>query len=379
VTVEDQGSPLANPPHTILDFVGPGVVATDAGGGVAQISVPAFEPARTLFVATAWPADVDPAVYFTTIPAAIAQASALVPAPSQANPVGIIIYPGVYPQNIVMPSSGVGLMGANGTFPQVQITGTVTWTPTGNVTEVAWFYFLRIANTITVDTTGKTGGQTSMHLTSCFTDRVLYTGRSAAGATRDLFQSIGSIGGPPPNPWTFSSAEIVWTGGRLDGMTFNGACQFAIVGAETVPTGTIPWNVNGTSTGSAIGCVLTAPWNIGDSAFCAFAGSYLTQPLTVAVGASADVRGANYNGNANLVGPGPINRTTHTQSFGPTVAGANAVAFAVPFPDGAYNVSLQLTAGPGNAAVTVTGKTGAGFTINDAVGGNTYDVIVSHD
>ena len=53
--------------------------------------------------------------------------------------------------------------------------------------------------------------------------------------------------------------------------------------------------------------------------------------------------------------------------------------FAVPFPDGAYNVSLQLTAGPGNALATTSGKTGAGFTIHDAGGNNTYDVTVIHD
>jgi hypothetical protein len=65
--------------------------------------------------------------------------------------------------------------------------------------------------------------------------------------------------------------------------------------------------------------------------------------------------------------------------FGPTGHGANAVTFAVPFPDAAYNVLLQLTAGPGNAAVATSGKTGAGFTINDPAGGHTYDVTVIHD
>jgi hypothetical protein len=41
-------------------------------------------------------------------------------------------------------------------------------------------------------------------------------------------------------------------------------------------------------------------------------------------------------------------------------------------------VALQPTAGPANG-VTVTGKTGAVFTINDSVGGNTFDVTVIHD
>ena len=67
-------------------------------------------------------------------------------------------------------------------------------------------------------------------------------------------------------------------------------------------------------------------------------------------------------------------------SFGPTRHGANAVTFVVPFPDATYNVSLQLTAGPGNPAVTTSGKTPTGFTINDPTpGGHMYDVTVIHD
>jgi hypothetical protein len=50
-----------------------------------------------------------------------------------------------------------------------------------------------------------------------------------------------------------------------------------------------------------------------------------------------------------------------------------AVQLTPNFPDNAYNVSLQLTAGPGNAGATVTAKLGDSFTINDAVGGNTFD------
>ncbi len=40
IDVEDEGTPLANNPHTTLNFVGDGVTATDAGGGVADITIP---------------------------------------------------------------------------------------------------------------------------------------------------------------------------------------------------------------------------------------------------------------------------------------------------------------------------------------------------
>lgn len=40
IIVEDEGVPLPNSPHGILDFVGGGVQATDAGAGVARVTVP---------------------------------------------------------------------------------------------------------------------------------------------------------------------------------------------------------------------------------------------------------------------------------------------------------------------------------------------------
>lgn len=40
IIVEDEGGPLPGTPHTVLNFVGAGVTASDAGGGVAQISIP---------------------------------------------------------------------------------------------------------------------------------------------------------------------------------------------------------------------------------------------------------------------------------------------------------------------------------------------------
>lgn len=41
VIIQDGGAPLPNNPFTTLNFVGPGVTATDAGGGVASVLVPA--------------------------------------------------------------------------------------------------------------------------------------------------------------------------------------------------------------------------------------------------------------------------------------------------------------------------------------------------
>ena len=39
VTVAEEGTPLGGAPHTTLDFVGGSITATDAGGGVATITL----------------------------------------------------------------------------------------------------------------------------------------------------------------------------------------------------------------------------------------------------------------------------------------------------------------------------------------------------
>ena len=377
IVLQDEGAPVPGAPHDTLNFVGAGVQVTDAGGGVVDIAIPGgpqFIPARTLFVAQSWPAGSDPAVFFTTIDVALAQAATLTP--TQANPVAILVYPGTYPQNLNL-VSWVSVTGAPGAFPDVNVTGTVTWTPTGNIAESTFLWFLGLRSPVTVNTTGKTGGQTTLIFFNCFVETLTYTGRANAGPTRDLVQLFACV--PGMTPFTITTAQVELQACRLNAITFNGACRFAIAGGTTIPAAVAPWNVNGTSLGFVTGALLATPWNLASGTSVVMSGCDITSPVTVAAGATADVRGSNYNGNANLVGPGTINRTTHTQSFGPTVVGANAVVFTVPFPDAIYNVALQLTAGPGSAGVTVTGKTGAGFTINDPVGGNTFDILVNHD
>jgi hypothetical protein len=40
IIVQDEGTPVAGAPHTGLDFVGDGVLATDAGGGLVAVTIP---------------------------------------------------------------------------------------------------------------------------------------------------------------------------------------------------------------------------------------------------------------------------------------------------------------------------------------------------
>ncbi len=356
------------------DLAGGSVFLAGANEGDAGMSGQ-FIPARTLFVSPDWPSGVDPLVYFTTIADALVQAATL--APTQASPVAIHVYPGTYPENISL-IPWVSVTGTSGAFVDTIITGAITYTPTGAVTESVFLYHLLISTSLTANMTGKTGGQTGLIIFNCSVQSLNVTGRAASGATRDMVQIWNSIPGSAPVP-TFNTCFVNWNACRFGGLVFNGACIFAIGGCETLPGVAVPTAVNGTTVGTIAGSSLFTPWNLAAGTSVSMGGCFLNANLTVAAGAAADVRGCNYAGNAHLIGPGTINRTTHTQSFGPTIAGANPVVFAVPFPDAAYNVQLQLTAGPGNAAVTVTAKAGAGFTINDAVGGNTYDITVTHD
>jgi hypothetical protein len=350
-----------------------------------------FAPARTLFVAQSWSSGADPTVFFTTIAGALAQAAMMTPA--QGNPVAVIIFPGTYTE--IDPNTGLAvplripswvfLSSASTHQNAVTIGGTVTWTPTGNAFEVVQLYFLNILGRTTVTTTGKTGGQTTFILQGCFVSGGLdVIGRSASGNTRDLVFAANCV--PSMNALTLDSCLFEWLAGRLNGMTFkttNGACRFRIIGGTTVP-GIAPgadWFVNGTSQGICIGDNFTHPdfpnqpgWTLGPGTSVVFGGCSLAK-LTVAAGATADIRSSECS---SLSGPGTVNRRSLTMSFGPTVQGANPVPFAVPFPDGAYNVSLQRTEGTSGAPVTTGNKTGAGFTINDAPG-NTYDVTVIHD
>jgi len=44
VNAQDEGVAVPNTPHTIIDFVGPGVTATDKGGGKVEVAVPGVSP-----------------------------------------------------------------------------------------------------------------------------------------------------------------------------------------------------------------------------------------------------------------------------------------------------------------------------------------------
>jgi hypothetical protein len=337
-----------------------------------------FEPARTLFVSSEWPAGSDPAVFFTTISDAITQAATL--SPIAGDPISIAIDAGTYNENVTL-QSFINLSALSPAFTGVTIDGTLTWMPTGAVAEAINVYHIVVGDAVTIDTTGKAGGHASVVFQNCEVGGTA-TCRSASGGTQD-FISFENCTAQPAPLWTFSNCAVEWLGGRVAPFTFNGACTFTIDGATTVPAASGTWSVNNTTVGKFIGTNLLAlGTTLSGTASVAFTGCFGTGAITVPAGATADVRGS--NNTTNLVGPGKINRTISSFVFGPTsiVSSVNPVAFTIPYIDANYSVALQLTAsapqGPGNVATFTTALANTGFTINDSVGGNTYQVTVSH-
>ena len=90
-----------------------------------------------------------------------------------------------------------------------------------------------------------------------------------------------------------------------------------------------------------------------------------------------DARGSEVSSPAQLIGAGPIDRSIYRLAIIVTVPGPNPVVFPVPYVSVAYDVVAIESAGVGGLpAITITAKTPAGFTLNDPLGGRSFDVMV---
>lgn len=383
--VSRNGVPLTNPGLPIVT-----VGATNAGtGGSGSID---FAPGRSLFVATSWPLGADPDVYFTTIQDALVQAATMTP--TDGNAVGIFVYPGTYAGDIALVSNAHMIAADVG--GAVQVSGNVTWTPglgvnapqNGTSERLGWGGFLMsggTAVTFTYNSVGKTGNA-FLYLDGSIITTVNWTGRKNQ---QDSFFVDGvdvlnaAASGPGASVITdvtgdSSSIGAKFVGCRLRGITFAGATQARIEGGEILG-GSFPMALTGTSNLRICAGASVQKTTVASGCTLVMTGCDINNTCTVAAGGAADLRGSNYNGNGNLLGAGTINRTTWNQTTAATGVGANAIVWTVPYPDGTYTVQAQLVSGPGNAAMTITAKTGTGCTLTDSVGGNVWDLTVIHD
>lgn len=351
-------------------------------GEVVQAAMSSYpKPARTLYVATSWSGTTDPLINFTTIPAAETQAAGMTP--TVTNPVSIIVYPGTYSANVTL-MSNVNLTGT--ATPSVVISGTVGYSPGVGVnavfatdSEIVAIRDMTLNGAITIDGTGKASNtSTIVFRDDAVNGAVTGTGRSATGADRDQISYFSCGIGAGAHTYTTTHTTIF--GSRYHGITFNGASLFSLSGGDYAANAADSTSVNGTSSGTVEGLNVTRPWSIASGASTTFAGCTFSGSgtLTVASGGTADVRASQLDA-SKLIGAGIVSRKATSIVVGPTAAGANGIVFLNPFPDANYNATLQLTGGPGGAAY-VGGKTDTGFTLTETgAGGNTYDVVVTHD
>lgn len=332
-----------------------------------------FAPERTLFVAQSWPVGADPTRYFTTIAAALGAAPAL--APSTANAVAIYVFPGTYADPLVLVSN-VHLFG--GTRHDVTVSGAVTWNPGAgvnapqtNAVEEIDIFSIRFRGTFTVDATGKVSSISSLDLLHLdMVGSISVTGRPGG---LDGFQAWDCILEPAAGLTFNDMISVNLLNGTYTGITLTGVTSLEIDGNQVF--GDININTPGQSSRIASAQIFGLV-NVTASAETDFTGSWFApgSVLTVAAGAVADVRTAEYNVAANLAGAGSIDRSIWRTTFGPTAIGDNVIPINPPLPTTDYHVSIELTAA--GAYPPVVAKTPNSFTINDPVGGNTYNFAV---
>jgi hypothetical protein len=338
-----------------------------------------FAPDRALFVAQSWPVGVDPSIYFTTIAAALAQAATMTP--TDADPILISIYPGIYSDALALVSN-VHLFGF--TKRCVQITGAVTWTPGTGVNapqngndEYLNLEFLQFLAPITIDSTTKNGAfQSRLRcLDIDIADGIACSSRISNVDNVAILDSKIATPTGGPSLASFDNTVANLLNGTYTTIALTGTATIEIDGNQIFDAVTID-----TNTSNRIGAAqIFGTVGISGTAQVDFTGSWFAPGavLTVAAGCKADVRMAEYNGNTNLAGAGKIDRTVWRTSFGPTGAGNNIVPISPPLWDANYGVSIELTAA--GAYPPVSAKTNASFTINDPVGGNTYNFTITKE
>lgn len=332
---------------------------------LAPIEGGSLKPGRSLFVAKSWPTGADPDIFFTTIPAALAKAATL--PRTNLDMVSVFVFPGVYTEPFEL-ISNVAIVGYDRI--NTSITGAITWnpgaganTPTANDPEFVSMRDVWMQANLTVDGTGKASNGSVIKI-----ERFLMTGMTFSHTSRaageDQYVLLDGL-------QLFASTVSVSSFAAIF-VTILGNVTLTDVGTfETRYSDYNQLTLNGATNGKMNACKVNMSTTVNGTSTLIARASQLAD-VNVAAGASADIRGSTYT---SLVGPGPIDRSLDRMSFGPTGVGANPVPFAVPYVSAGYDVMVTENAGPGGApTVTVTGKTPAGFVLNDPAGGRTFDL-----
>lgn len=334
------------------------------------------DPARTLWVAQSWADNVDATKYFTTLAAALTQAATMTPL--QTNPVLIMCYP-IPAENLTLISNvTIASAGPGGTVVQV---GNCTWSPTDSITEQINLTSVTFTSgsTLTVNSTGKSGGSCTLNSLHCVFQNMAFTGRANNLDTFFAYSANLASSTVTFTDWTGSAQTVgvEFSGCRYRAMTIAGATQVRMQSGDHI-LGTIA--LTGTSSLHAAGVVNLGAITVASGCTLRAVGCNLVSTLAVASGGTADIRHSSYTP-ASVTGPGTINRSIINGTTAATSVGANDITLAIPLPTGSttYGVKLSLVSGAGNAAATITGKAEDKFVLTDSVGTNVWDYTVTQE
>jgi len=266
---------------------GSGSPVSGGGGGrgrqgPAGAPGPGFEPARTLFVAQSWPAGVNPAVFFTSIPPALTAAAALTPTIS--DPVLVVVFPGTYADPLTLVSN---VHIASFSRRDVLISGATTWAPGAGVNapqtaanEFIGVVHINFSAPISVDATAKAADLSTLELRDCGVSGLTHLARPALLADRaQIFDSI-CFGGPISFDETNGN---IYHSFVLDLTVDGGATTMQghqVFGPVSVLAGTL--NIDQAD--------VVAPITVSAGAFFSSTGSLLASTITSLAGASVDIR-----------------------------------------------------------------------------------------
>lgn len=360
-------------------------VATDPTNAIdALYGQAAFAPARTLYVATSFPAGSNPLVCFTSIQAAINQGATMTPV--NANPVSVKIAPGTYTENVTCVSS-VSLSALDdGGVSTVFINGTVTWLPGqgANAAQTSAVEAIAISGCVitglfTIDSTLKTTGSAQCYLVEpFFQGGIAVTGRNVG---LDNFFCYDGNFVTGASSWVFTN----WTGStsgvgvelvssRVRGITFAGSTTCRIQGGESVFVSGKAYTLTGTAIVTFMG--LDVNNVISAAAGCTVKASECSINQAPTGAGAFDFRGSTVD--VSLAG---ITGTCDRDKVGGTTASTStddtSISIVPALPNANYVVVTQLTAGPGNAASATNTKAAGSFNLHDTVHGNTFDWLVT--
>jgi hypothetical protein len=354
-----------------------------------------FKPGRMLYVAQSWPAAVDPAVFFTTISAALTQAAALTP--TEPNKVCIRVYPGSYTEALTLVSNVAMIAEAPGDGV-VEINGNISWTAGSGVnagqaasTEVVVFdgFLQNSGFTFTINTSAKIGNSLSLFYSHGSHFRAMNcTGQGTASTSGDewFFYNANFLS---TNTNTFkdvgtptSGIGVEFVGCRMRSTQVQGTTVLRASGGTTSGATTIALTTTTAGNPTMIMSGVSRVNLVTAAASCTFISNSIHVAALSGAG-TFDLRGANYGGNAHISGiTGTCDRSNWTGTTASTSTGNNTISISPPYPN-TTDMKVMATQDTGTAtAFTVPSASYAvnQFVLNDpSAGGNTFSYVITKD